>query len=274
MKKIIFIFTIILITLTLPLSAFGASSRKGIDVSFYQGNIDFRSVRHDRVEYVYIRAGEGTNIVDSKFEQNYARARDAHLKIGFYHFVTARNIHQARNQAHFFARLINAKDMELRPAMDFEQLSGLTKKECNDIARVYLETLERLTGKRPTLYSNAYDVQTVWEKELKKYPLWVADYGRDEPYTTGVWEDWSGFQYSDKGEVTGIRGHVDLDRFTSEMLLTEREKDPKNIKYTSYKVKRDDTIEKIAKKYNMTREDLMELNYIDVEEDDYIIVEI
>ena len=102
MKKILKLLSIVIMltvatiyTMPTKVMAFGPSSDEiynGIDVSGYQGNIDFGKVKKDGIQVVYIRSSEGTNYIDSKFEQNYKRARDAGLKIGFYHYVTARSV--------------------------------------------------------------------------------------------------------------------------------------------------------------------------------------
>lgn len=238
-----------------------ASDHKGIDVSVWQGDIDFRKVKDDGINYVYIRACEGANYVDTKFERNYENARKEGINVGFYQYVTARNTKEARDQAHFFYSLIKDKSQDLRPAMDFEELGGLNKKEANDIAVAYLDTLKKLTKYTPAFYSDAYDVESVWENELKEYPLWVADYGASEPYTTGIWGKWSGFQYESRGSVNGINGHVDMDKFKDEMLISQEEKDTSSCKgYISYTVKSGETLTEIAKKFNTTREELIKLN--------------
>lgn len=198
---------------------------RGIDVSVWQGDIDFARVKAAGIEAVYIRAGEGTNLTDRYFERNYEKAREAGLKYGFYHYVTARSVEEAEEQADFFASLIRSKPYDMKAAMDFENLSGLTEDEAVAIARAYLERLERRSGHVPAVYSDAYDAEAVWKSRLTAYPLWVADYGVREPYSIGGWERWSGFQYSDRGTVRGINGHVDLDYFTDEILLTDAEKE-------------------------------------------------
>ncbi len=93
-------------TLQAKILAFGPSSEtiyEGIDVSGYQGNIDFEKVKNDGIEIVYMKSSEGQDYIDSKFEQNYKRAREAGLKIGFYHYVDARSVSQAEKEAQFFA---------------------------------------------------------------------------------------------------------------------------------------------------------------------------
>ncbi|WP_294466425.1 GH25 family lysozyme [uncultured Anaerofustis sp.] len=244
-----------------------ASEHKGIDVSVWQGDINFREVKDDGIDYVYIRAGEGTTLVDSKFDRNYRDARREGMKLGFYHYVTARDTKEAKDQAHFFYSLIRDKRQDLRPAMDFEQLTGLSKKEANDIARVYMDTLEKLMKIKPAFYSNAYDCESVWEEDLTKYPLWVADYGVERPYSIGHWKDWSGFQYSSRGSVRGIHGHTDMDRFKDELLITDKEKeDAKCTKegYLSYTVKEGETLRDIAKKFDTTTRELIKLNHLEL----------
>lgn len=261
MKKILSIALAFILCFAVAQPAFAAAEHRGIDVSQWQGDIDYARVRDAGIQIVYMKAGEGSGFVDPYFERNYREARRHHLDIGFYHFVTARTVDEGRRQAHFFATLINEKDMECRPAMDFEQVSGLTKREANAIARAYMEELERLTGYRPVVYSNAYDAQVLWERSLARYPLWIADYGRDEPYTTGHWSDWEGFQYSDKGRISGVRGLVDLDRFKDGMYLRQEEKEKE--RPVVYHVKSGDTLYSIARRFDTTVERLVELNRIE-----------
>ncbi len=224
MKKILSMVLVLVLCLTLSQPAFAAVEHRGIDVSEWQGDINYRQVKDAGIRIVYIKAGEGSRSVDPYFERNYRNARKARLDIGFYHYVTARTVDQGRRQARFFASLIREKRMNCRPAMDFEQVSGLTRAEANAIAKAYMRELHRLTKCRPIVYSNAYDAKVLWDRELARYPLWIADYGPRRPSTTGNWKHWQGFQYSDKGRIRGIHGHVDLDRFKDGIYLKEREK--------------------------------------------------
>lgn len=229
-NKFLTVFLSLVIALSLFLPAGTASAADdsrycGIDVSVWQGEINFDKVKDSGIKAVYIRAGEGTNIVDRYFERNYENAKKAGLKYGFYHYVTARSVSEAEEQADFFANLIRTKPYDMRAAMDFENLSGISAREAVDIAQAYLERLDQRLGHTPAVYSDAYDAQSVWRSHLTKYPLWVADYGASRPYSTGGWETWSGFQYEDKGKVKGIDGHVDLDYFRGEIFLTKDEKD-------------------------------------------------
>lgn len=254
---------------------------RGIDVSAWQGEINFTRVKDAGIEAVYIRAGEGANITDRYFERNYENAKAAGLKYGFYHYVTARTVSEAEEQADFFAALIRSKPYDMKAAMDFENLSGLTADEAVAIAKAYLERLEQRSGHAPAVYSDAYDARTVWRSNLTKYPLWVADYGVREPGSIGGWSSWSGFQYSDKGAVGGISGHVDLDYFRDGLFLTDNEqtstqqirhdyskandgcKDTSpGDQYFTYTVKSGDTLWALAREYQTSVDTLVKINNI------------
>lgn len=236
----------------------------GIDVSIYQGDIDFNQVRSAGIEIVYIRAGAGDNYIDPNFERNYQNATAAGLRVGFYHYVTATTITEAQEEARFFANLISGKSPAARPAMDFEVFYGLSRTTVNNIARAYLERLQELTGYLPMIYTDANNARTVWDSDLSAYPLWVADYFVDEPEDNDVWSAWAGWQYSDRGSIAGISGNVDLDRFTPTVLLTTSEPTPapEVEGFRSYTVQRGNTLSGIARRFDTTVAVLVQLNNI------------
>lgn len=273
-KKVIIslTFLIILLTITIPVFALSPSSDtiyRGIDVSEWQGDIDFRRVKESGIEIVYIRAGQGFRYEDAKFEQNYEGAKSNGLKVGVYHYMTARNEEQAGLQAQFFASLISNKEIDCKLAMDFEDFGSLSNTEINRIALAYIEELENLTKKEVVVYSNTYDAKYVFSNEVAEYPLWVAQYGVNEPQDNGKWSNWVGYQYTSTGRVSGIVGNVDLDRYTNEILLDNTEEVPEVEKpecdYEDrilYKVKRGDTLSAIALEHNTTVSHLVEINNI------------
>lgn len=255
-----------LLFLTYPMILSAESTRlyHGIDVSQWQGDIDFQSVWDAGIEIVYIRAGEGFSYTDPYFISNYQKARAAGMKIGFYHYVTASTAEEARQQADFFYSLIRDKVIDCRPAMDFESFPELSGEEINEIAAAYLETLKGHLGYLPAFYSNSYDASAVFDSSFTEYPLWVADYEVTQPESTGAWSSWSGFQYSDSGYVPGISGNVDLDYF-KDTIFTDKEPAPEepgageNITYT---VRSGDTLWAIARRYGTTVSDIASLNGI------------
>ena len=171
----------------------------GIDVSVYQGDIDFEQVKSSGIEVVYIRAGYGFSVTDPKFEENYTNATKAGLKCGAYYFVTARNTEQAYLQATRFAELISGKTFAARPAMDFEEFGSLGKNGINIVGLAFMQKLRELTGIVPILYTDAYNASETWDWNFAQFPLWVADYDAEEPYvTSNIWQSYAGFQYSDR----------------------------------------------------------------------------
>lgn len=259
---------VLLFALILDARALSPSSDRvfrGIDVSEFQGDIDFDRVRRDGIEAVYIRAGVGSDYTDSYFDENYDKAKAAGLKVGLYHYVTARSVDEGRRQARFFASLAAGRELELRLAMDFEYFGSLSVREINQISKAYLEELTALTEKEAVIYSDTSNAIRVFDSELaREYPLWAAQYGASEPNDNGKWDSWVGFQYSDVGRVGGIYGDVDLDLFTDGILLTdtarvrgERRDYRRSRTQTVYVRSRPfDTVRRLARKYGARPEDI------------------
>ena len=256
-------------SITLAFEASNENIYEGIDVSEWQGDIDFEKVKNDGIEIVYIRASQGFSYEDSKFEENYKKAKENDLKIGVYHYLTARSEEEARKQAKFFVSLLSGKQIDCKLAMDFEYFEDLTKSEINKIALAFLKEVENLSGKETIVYSDAYNANYTFEGEITDYPLWIADYDVEEPKNNGNWKYWEGFQYTDKGKVSGISGNVDRDKFTEDIFLSDTSKiketektDYKEEDRIAYKIKKGDTLSKIAQTYHTTIRHLAYLNNI------------
>lgn len=249
---------------------------EGIDVSGWQGEIDFSQVKNSGIDFVYIKSSEGQNTVDSYFRRNYEGARSNGLNIGFYHYVRARTTEEAILEAEHFANTIAGTVPTCKLAMDFENFGNLSTSEINEISKVFLERVQELTNKEMIIYSNTSSARTIFSEELaNEYPLWVAQYYVSNPSDNGKWSVWEGFQYTDRGNVPGINGYVDRDRFTSEILLDSQEEIPSNEEnnensgntgnvddYIRYTIQRGDTLSEIAQRYNTTVNELVRLNNI------------
>lgn len=242
---------------------------RGIDVSEWQGSIDFARVKQSGIQVVYIRSSLGSDYTDPSFHRNYEGAKAQGLKVGFYHYVTARTVAQAKQEAHFFASTIAGTQPDCRLAMDFEYLDGLSIAQINEISLAFLQELGRLTGKELVLYSDAYNARAVFDRRLAEdYPLWVAQYGIETPEDNGKWSSWIGFQYSSTGRVAGIRGNVDLNRFTRDIFLQKASALPrpprpapeKHTKILLVTVRPGDTLWGIAQRYHTTVANLLRLN--------------
>lgn len=189
----IFLVVFLIVFVSTPIFAFEPSSSniyQGIDVSHWQGDINFAAVKDSGISVVYVKSSEGKSFIDSNFEKNYQNAKANGLKVGFYHYVTARTVSQAKEQALFFARVIAGKLPDCKLAMDFEDFGNLSIDEINKISKVFLETLEQETKSEVLIYSNSYSAKNIFSPELVKYPLWVANYNVSSPSGNGKWQTW------------------------------------------------------------------------------------
>ena len=256
-----------------PVYAFGPSSSNiydGIDVSGWQGNIDYSEVASSGIEIVYMKASEGTSFVDPYFNQNYTNAKANGLKVGFYHYLTARSNSEAVAEANFFVSTISGMTPDCRLAMDFESFGNLSAEEINEIGLTFMQTVESLSGKEMVIYSDTSNASNIFGGGLTNYPLWVAQYEVEEPTPNGNWDSWVGWQYTDAGEISGIYGYVDRDRFTDGILLNENSEvplpdntnKPSAGGTTTITIQRGQTLSGIALEYNTTVQILVELNNI------------
>ena len=275
MKNKLFINTLIvilLLSIAIPVLAFPPSSDEiyeGIDVSEWQGTIDFEAVADSGIDIVYIRASEGTDYIDPYFRENYENAKANGLKTGFYHYLTARTEEEAIAEAEFFVGNIKGTEPECKLAMDFETFGDLSVEEINEISKVFLERVQELSGKECVIYSDAYNAREVFDAELAaKYAIWVADYFVSEPEDNGKWLSWVGFQFTDRGRINGIDGNVDRDKFTGGILLNNISKIPEDTtndaiqEFEYITVRRGNTLSGIAREYNTSYQYLAKINDI------------
>lgn len=248
----------------------GGRQYRGIDISEFQGEIDFEKVRRSGIEAVYIRVGAG-EYTDEYFAENYERAKAAGLKIGFYHYVTARSVDEGRRQARFFASLAAGREPDMRLAMDFEYFGSLSVSQINAISEAYLDELTALTKREAVIYSDLSNARNIFSRALaEKYPLWAAQYGADEPSANGKWREWVGFQYTDEGRVGGIYGNVDRNIFTEGIFLSDSGRIDGEKRTTvrartrtlTVYVRAGDTLWAIAREYGTTVEAIVRENRI------------
>ncbi len=190
----------------------------GIDVSKYQGDIDWEQVRDSGVAFAYIKATEGGDKTDSKFQYNWAAAKAAGVPRGAYHFVYwCRPPHE--ESANFASVVPNEADA-LPPVLDVEPTPEsksckrtLYREEAIRDMRLMLEAMERHYGKKPIIYSSVDFYQAILQPDaLADYPIWVRStkYHPKVRYGDRRWTFW---QYRSDGRVPGIVGAVDQNTF-------------------------------------------------------------
>jgi lysozyme len=190
---------------------------RGIDVSYYQGDIDWPTVRASGVTFAYIKATEGGDYLDSKFRQNWIAAQAAGLRRGAYHFYYL--CRPVRDQIAWFEQHVPRDPDALPPAIDMEWVP--TSKTCpirpsraKIIAdlQLFLEHLERHYGKRPVIYATASFHHDILEGAFIDYPFWLRaiDGPPGQRYAFRPWHFW---QYSARGTIPGVRGHIDKNAF-------------------------------------------------------------
>lgn len=184
---------------------------KGLDVSYSQGNVDFKKVKADGYTFVIIRAGYGRLATqkDDYFEQNYKNAKAAGLNVGAFWFSYAESAEDAKLEAKACMEVIKGKKFEYPIYFDLEGAplqKGRT--ECSKMIDNFCTALQN-NGWYVGLYMGRIALKTyVTDTVLKKYTIWIADYDVKKPQYDGDYGIW---QYSDKGQVKGISGNVDLD---------------------------------------------------------------
>ncbi len=282
MKLKKFIVTILLFTLILyiniketkAISFAQNNTYEGIDVSNWQGVINYSEVKEAGIEIVYIKSSQGSNIKDAYFDLNYENAKANGLNVGFYHFLTATNTIEAEQEARFFASVISGKTPDCKLVMDYETFGGASLEEINQIAQVFLETTKRLTNKDVIVYSDLSNAQNTFSIEIaENYDLWLAYYGNREELldVRTNWNSFIGLQYTDRGRVPGINGYVDRDLYTEEIFLddkaaipeTENNNNEINTETVYYTVRKGDTLFGIANIYNTTINEIVDLNNIE-----------
>ncbi|MCM1143380.1 MAG: glycoside hydrolase family 25 protein [Blautia sp.] len=193
-------------------------SHKGIDVSRYQEKIDWEEVAKDGVEYAFIRLGvrgytEGEIVEDAMFETNIKGALKNDIAAGIYFFTQATSVEEAEEEAKYVLDAIEPYQITYPVVIDVEAVSAqnartadLTKEERTEYCITFCEMI-RAAGYTPMIYGNLKTFMLMLDiEQLEDYDKWLASYDTNLyfPYEFKIW------QYTDSGEVEGIRADVDM----------------------------------------------------------------
>lgn len=184
----------------------------GIDISHYQGDIDWDDLRNAMIEgcplrFIVIKATEGSSRIDEKFNDNFYMAREYGYIRGAYHFWS--NKSTAREQAYFFLNKVRLEDGDLPPVLDVEHKPK--DRSAEDFQRDILTWLHIVEDKyhvKPIIYTYyKFKEKYLNAPVFDDYPYWIAHYYVDKVEYKGEWKFW---QHTDVGRLPGIKGYVDF----------------------------------------------------------------
>ena len=182
----------------------------GIDVSHYQGNIDWVTVAKQDVHFVYLKATDGITYTDPSFHRNQKSVIEQSIPIGAYHFFEPHD--DGVKQAENFLAQLKIHDNMLPPVLDIEQSKGVKKELLQKRVQQWIDTVEKKVGCQPVIYSYGSFYNEYLGEKFSKYRLWLADYAQKPtlPHSVKQWFIW---QHSQSGHVKGISTLVDSDKF-------------------------------------------------------------
>lgn len=184
---------------------------EGIDVSKWQGTVDFQKVKKSGMDFVMLRTGFGRfeGQKDPTFERNYQNAKAQNLFVGAYHYSYAKSVEEAKEEAKFCLSILEGKTFEFPIAFDMEErtVASLGKEKVSAIAKAFCEALED-AGYYVVIYANKFWLDNLFTDEIfSRYDIWLAHWVKESNFDKayGLW------QYTSDGQVDGISGRVDLD---------------------------------------------------------------
>ena len=184
----------------------------GIDISHYQGKIDWEQLKNAMIKgcpvrFVIIKSTEGSSRLDENFRENFNQARDFGFIRGVYHFWS--NKSTAREQAYYFLDQVHLTDGDLPPVLDIEHKPA--DKSVENFQRDVLTWLHIVEDKyhvKPIIYTYyKFKEQYLSAPVFEDYPYWIAHYYVDKVQYKGKWKFW---QHTDVGKLPGIKGYVDF----------------------------------------------------------------
>lgn len=186
---------------------------RGVDVSAYQGNIDWETLASQNLSFAFIKATEGSSHVDSQFSTNWTNARKTNLRVGAYHFMSFES--SGENQAENFINIVDKESDALPPVIDVEYYgsftaSTVTQDTVDSVLGPLEKKLRRHYGKKPIIYTTP----EIYKKFIRgnySNDIWIADSTLSQ---LPGGDDWTFCQYSISGTLKGYSGGVsaiDLD---------------------------------------------------------------
>lgn len=193
----------------------------GIDVSRYQGKIDWKKVKEMRsgkyqICFVFAKATEGLSYEDPQYKRNKKQCEEYDIPFGAYHyFIPSLNV---TKQADFFAKNFKPQKGNLPPVVDIETTSNLNREQVRDSLKKFIKRIETKTGVRPIIYSYHKFYKEYLLDGYENYTIWLAHYGPGKPHD----QPWTFWQFSEKSTISGIKHRVDLNVFKGDSAAFEK----------------------------------------------------
>ncbi len=188
-----------------------AKTIKGIDVSHFSGSVDWKKVKSTGYTFAFAKATEGDDLKDPSFQDHWQEIKKAGLTRGAYHFYVTED--DPKTQADFFIKNVTLQPGDLIPAVDIESIGRGTTPGVTQRLKKFLEILENHYGLKPIIYTSP----KFWNKHLNShfgtYPLWIAEYGVEEPVAPRGWKEWHLWQWKENAAVPGVEKEADLSIF-------------------------------------------------------------
>lgn len=188
---------------------------RGIDISHYQGEIDWERLRHAMIKdcpvrFVFIKSTEGASILDDTFNDNFYQAREYGFLRGAYHFWSTKST--AREQAYYFLKQVHLEEGDLPPVLDVESKpDDMSTEDFQREVLTWLHIVEDKYHVKPIIYTYyRFKEQYLSDARFDDYPYWIAHYYVEKMEYKGKWKFW---QHTDAGKLDGIKGDVDFNLY-------------------------------------------------------------
>ncbi len=188
----------------------------GIDVSEYQGDIDWETlVDKNKIDFAFVRATAGSDTKDRNFSENWRQLKKYNVPRGAYHYY--RPNENSTDQANLFIKTVVVEKGDFVPVLDIEKYSKVQSiTSLKNGLLNWLSIVEAHYGVVPIIYtySNFYEKVITGDKRFKKYPIWIAHYSEKEN-PKKLPSDWVFWQFCEEGRLEGIETYVDIDLCSS-----------------------------------------------------------
>ncbi len=194
---------------------------RGVDVSAYQGEIDWQTLSEQNISFAFIKATEGSGFVDKRFDYNFAQARGTDLAVGAYHFFSYDS--EGRTQAEHFINTVDAFEGMLPPVIDLEFYGDKEKSppKREDVAvqlKTMLEMLEEHYGQKPIIYATEKSYELYLSGDYAEYDIWIRNVITKPKMSDG--RRWTFWQYTNRERLDGYDGderYIDLNVFNGDL---------------------------------------------------------